>query len=325
MEISITTSTTDNPPMSTTLKVVLLGDLGVGKTCLRSQFVHHVFTNGYRATIGGDYLTMGVSVPHSTTKGLPRGNDGNDRNFPTLATTSPSEPWHSSGQTWPKLHNQPNHHHGENTTSLKNTKDPLKLQAKSLSIEQINASNLTTSTSMILAVSQESVAPEPISSAQRVNLQIWDTAGQERFNAISQAFYRGTDVVVLVYDVTNYESVLSIRDWFARFLQHCHVERPGVIIVGNKIDKAAERCVDRDEIRHLITANTSVSVEHYVEDWETDVVEITCKRLDLVELLFLRVAQIGLAIKDSPEPTRNMQGFDGIDLTIKQAAPGCAC
>ena len=42
-------------------------DLGVGKTCLRSQFVHHVFTNAYKATIGGDYLTTSVVLPSKYT------------------------------------------------------------------------------------------------------------------------------------------------------------------------------------------------------------------------------------------------------------------
>ena len=75
----------------------------------------------------------------------------------------------------------------------------------------------------------------------KVNLQIWDTAGQERFNSISQAFYRGTDVCVLVYDVTNYESVLSIRDWFNRFMEHCHVEFPGIVIVEiNQINQPTD-------------------------------------------------------------------------------------
>lgn len=36
--------------------MVILGDLGVGKTCMRSQYVHHVFSGAYKATIGGDYL-----------------------------------------------------------------------------------------------------------------------------------------------------------------------------------------------------------------------------------------------------------------------------
>lgn len=33
--------------------------------------------------------------------------------------------------------------------------------------------------------------------------QIWDTAGQEKFQSLGQAFYRGADVCMLVYDITN--------------------------------------------------------------------------------------------------------------------------
>ena len=33
--------------------------------------------------------------------------------------------------------------------------------------------------------------------------QIWDTAGQDRFKCLGNAFYRGSDVCVLVYDITD--------------------------------------------------------------------------------------------------------------------------
>ena len=39
-----------------------------------------------------------------------------------------------------------------------------------------------------------------------VKLQIWDTAGQERFIAITNSFYRGAHGIVIVFDVTNWES-----------------------------------------------------------------------------------------------------------------------
>ena len=37
--------------------------------------------------------------------------------------------------------------------------------------------------------------------SRSVRLAIWDTAGQERFQALGLTFYRGTDAVILVYDM----------------------------------------------------------------------------------------------------------------------------
>lgn len=45
-----------------TVKVLLLGDPFVGKTSLRSQYVHHAFSSSYRATVGADYLSSKVDV-----------------------------------------------------------------------------------------------------------------------------------------------------------------------------------------------------------------------------------------------------------------------
>lgn len=44
------------------LKVVILGDSGVGKTSLMNQYVNKKFTNQYKATIGADFLTKEVIV-----------------------------------------------------------------------------------------------------------------------------------------------------------------------------------------------------------------------------------------------------------------------
>ena len=43
-----------------------------------------------------------------------------------------------------------------------------------------------------------------------VTLQIWDTAGQERFQSLGNAFYRGSDACVLVYDVTDENSFQQV-------------------------------------------------------------------------------------------------------------------
>ncbi|UKZ46272.1 hypothetical protein TrVGV298_000473 [Trichoderma virens] len=44
------------------LKVIILGDSGVGKTSLMNQYVNKKFSASYKATIGADFLTREVLV-----------------------------------------------------------------------------------------------------------------------------------------------------------------------------------------------------------------------------------------------------------------------
>lgn len=44
------------------LKVIILGDSGVGKTSLMNQYVNKKFSNQYKATIGADFLTKEIVV-----------------------------------------------------------------------------------------------------------------------------------------------------------------------------------------------------------------------------------------------------------------------
>jgi len=55
----MTTSTTTRPKL---LKVVVLGDSGVGKTSLLERFVNRRFSQQYKATIGADFLTKDMFV-----------------------------------------------------------------------------------------------------------------------------------------------------------------------------------------------------------------------------------------------------------------------
>jgi GTPase SAR1 family protein len=47
-------------------------------------------------------------------------------------------------------------------------------------------------------------------------LQIWDTAGQERFRTITTSYFRGAQGILLVYDVTDRQTFVSIRNWVAQ-------------------------------------------------------------------------------------------------------------
>lgn len=63
---------------------------------------------------------------------------------------------------------------------------------------------------------------------------MWDTAGQERYNTITETYFRGMHVVMLVYDVTNKKSYNNLGNWFTKAqTKNANFE---VIVVGCKSD-----------------------------------------------------------------------------------------
>ncbi|KAJ3359466.1 hypothetical protein HDU91_004921 [Kappamyces sp. JEL0680] len=49
-------------PPKKLLKVIILGDSGVGKTSLMNQYVNKKFNGQYKATIGADFLTKEITI-----------------------------------------------------------------------------------------------------------------------------------------------------------------------------------------------------------------------------------------------------------------------
>mmetsp|Transcript_43982 Transcript_43982/g.121706 ORF Transcript_43982/g.121706 Transcript_43982/m.121706 type:complete len:207 (-) Transcript_43982:196-816(-) len=81
---------------------------------------------------------------------------------------------------------------------------------------------------------------------KRIKLQIWDTAGQERFRTITTSYFRGAQGILLVYDVTDRNSFISIRNWVAQIQMHADVN-VNKILIGNKCDVADQRAISYEE------------------------------------------------------------------------------
>ena len=79
-----------------------------------------------------------------------------------------------------------------------------------------------------------------------IKLQIWDTAGQERFKTITKSYYRGSNGIIVVYDITDRESFEQVAHWMSEIDNHAN---PNVcrLLVGNKADLVDERKVSVDE------------------------------------------------------------------------------
>eukprot|EP01036_Dinobryon_divergens_P023919 gene23919-32317_t len=83
-------------------------------------------------------------------------------------------------------------------------------------------------------------------NGKRVKVQIWDTAGQERFRTITTSYYRNSQGILLVYDITDRNSFLNMRTWVAQIQSNADVNI-NKILVGNKCDLIQQRAVSFEE------------------------------------------------------------------------------
>ncbi len=82
----------------------------------------------------------------------------------------------------------------------------------------------------------------------KLKLKIWDTAGQEKYRTITNNFYRGTDGVILVFDLNYEKSIENIPHWIRQINLHAGNNIPKILI-GNKCDREIKISQERiDEI-----------------------------------------------------------------------------
>lgn len=163
---------------------------------------------------------------------------------------------------------------------------------------------------------------------KRVKLRIWDTAGQERFRTLTTQFYRGSQGVLMVYDITNRETFTNITHWMQQIKDNVETD-PQILIVGNKSDLSSQRQVTLKEAMKLAK---SYGCQHF---------EVSAKTDQGVKVAFQRLAeevvhnQIKKAPKVPDKPNRgssqsnnsnsfsNKQGNSSVQLTDGKKDSSC--
>eukprot|EP00831_Metopus_contortus_P008778 TRINITY_DN13377_c0_g1_i1.p1 TRINITY_DN13377_c0_g1~~TRINITY_DN13377_c0_g1_i1.p1 ORF type:complete len:218 (+),score=32.48 TRINITY_DN13377_c0_g1_i1:171-824(+) len=200
----------------TLIKVILIGDSGVGKTSLMQRFIHNKFFTQFKTTIGADFSTKDIMMDE-----------------------------------------------------------------------------------------------------RPVSVQVWDTAGQERYQSLGVAFYKGAEVCLMVYDITNPKSFETLQNWKSEFLKHAAPKNPDTfpfIIMGNKMDKSQERKVTTMKAKKWCKENGDMP--HF---------EVSAADTTNVEEAFQQAAK--LALENQSSSTNPAIHFGrGKKLTREaQKKTGCAC
>jgi Ras-related protein Rab-7A len=143
--------------------------------------------------------------------------------------------------------------------------------------------------------------------------QIWDTAGQERFQGLGTAFYRGSDGVIFVFDVTQRRTFEELEHWKEAFLiqvgQEGNKDFP-MIIIANKIDLKEDRVVSRKELAE------------WCAQYGLKFFEASAKEDENVEKAFEEITRLVIS-RMKPEDIM----YDTVDLSVgeKKEDKGCDC
>ncbi|EDQ89651.1 uncharacterized protein MONBRDRAFT_32315 [Monosiga brevicollis MX1] len=107
--------------------------------------------------------------------------------------------------------------------------------------------------------------------SKTIKMQVWDTAGQERFRSITHSYYRGADAVLVVYDITNADSVDSLSGWVERARAHAKVD-VAIFIIGNKFDlydpADPQQVTNVSQAQHLAR---KLGLHHFVASAKSDI------------------------------------------------------
>ena len=81
---------------------------------------------------------------------------------------------------------------------------------------------------------------------ENIYLQLWDTAGQEKYRSMTTSYYRGVNIIIIVFDVTNKISFEHVKDWIDNINNFAKMNVIK-ILVGNKIDLNDLRVISFDD------------------------------------------------------------------------------
>ena len=84
--------------------------------------------------------------------------------------------------------------------------------------------------------------------SQEYNINLWDTAGNERFRSLTNIFYKGSQIVIFVYDISQKQSFIGLKKW-VEDVENIIDNKYICGIVGNKQDLYSQEEVKEEEVK----------------------------------------------------------------------------
>ena len=87
------------------------------------------------------------------------------------------------------------------------------------------------------------------SEKKQFEIYLFDTAGQEKFRAITFNYFKGTDGILLIYDIADKSTFESVENWISSIREaigtNSNESNYATILIGNKLDLIEEQLKER--------------------------------------------------------------------------------
>ncbi|XP_047297574.1 ras-related protein Rab-36 isoform X6 [Homo sapiens] len=114
------------------------------------------------------------------------------------------------------------------------------------------------------------------------SLQIWDTAGQEKFKCIASAYYRGAQVIITAFDLTDVQTLEHTRQWLEDALRENEAGSCFIFLVGTKKDLLSGAACEQAE----------ADAVHLAREMQAEYWSVSAKTGENVKAFFSRVAAL---------------------------------
>ena len=141
---------------------------------------------------------------------------------------------------------------------------------------------------------------------KEIRLNIWDTIGQEKYRSLSKLFLNETEIIVLVYSITDLQSFKELDYW-----ENIYKENIGsdvfLGVVGNKCDLLEEQKVTEEQGKEYANKNNAifgllsakenkVEIDLYIENLVKEYFNSKKKKINIDEFEIIENREKGIIL-----------------------------
>jgi len=118
-----------------------------------------------------------------------------------------------------------------------------------------------------------------IGGNKRANLFIWDTCGQEKFRTVTRQYYRDTQAIILVFDLTNGKTFKDLNSWLEEAIDYINNTKCLFFVLGNKSDETEKIVVTNEQIKSFLKKNPKIKKYYEVSAFNGHNIDLTFDKI----------------------------------------------